>query len=151
VALPIQERIIFTIVDPDGKSVPNAEVSVYGGVTLLERGKSLADGSYLFFPSEYGESLQSYTVEVSAAAIKAKKRITVSRTGERKQRYSSYAASHCRSHSLRHCLRARHDRKQGVKKIERLKATIRAHTHEPLDLPVKTDLRFVMVLYKDRG
>ncbi|HOV63003.1 MAG TPA: VWA domain-containing protein, partial [Spirochaetia bacterium] len=151
VDLPIQERIVFTIVDPDGKSVPNAEVSVYGGTTLLERGKSLADGSYLFFPSEYGESLQSYTVEVSAAEIKAKKRITVSRTGERKQRIELGTKRVIADPIPFDIVFVLDTTGSMGEEIERLKATIELIHMNLSNLPVKTDLRFGMVLYKDQG
>ena len=75
--LDVSERIVLQTRDADGKSMANAEVEVRYKGRLLESGKTHADGSYLFFPSRYPSSYQSFEVQASA------QQQTVSRTFER--------------------------------------------------------------------
>ncbi len=61
----VSERIHIKVLDDNGKSVPNAHIQVYAGPKILSEGKSYADGSYLFFPSNYSQDFQSYKLKYS--------------------------------------------------------------------------------------
>jgi hypothetical protein len=151
VPIPVQERIVLTVADAAGKSVPNADVSVYAGSQLIEKGKTLADGSYLFFPAEYKDSFSSYSVEVSAAGSQAKKRVAVNRTGERK-RIIQLADPRVLSDPLPLDIAFVLDTTGSMgEEIERLKATIELIHMNLSNLSVKPAVRFGMVLYKDVG
>ncbi|MBN2440836.1 MAG: VWA domain-containing protein [Spirochaetales bacterium] len=61
----IYERIIFHIQDQDGQSLHNAKVEVYNDLEeLVCEGISYADGSYMFFPAEYGTD-ENYNVTIT--------------------------------------------------------------------------------------
>lgn len=59
----IEERIRFKAKDKSGKSIANCKVKIYDNDDdLLEEGKTMADGSYLFYPSEF-ESADSFNAK----------------------------------------------------------------------------------------
>lgn len=61
----IYERIIFHIQDQNGQSLHNARVEVYNELEqLLCEGTSYADGTFMFFPDEYGDD-ENYIVIIT--------------------------------------------------------------------------------------
>jgi archaellum component FlaC len=79
--LKIYERIIFHIQDINGKSLPNASVEVYNELEeLICEGTSYADGTFMFFPAEYGDD-ENYVVTITFEL--QTKELMVERMGER--------------------------------------------------------------------
>ncbi len=78
--LDVSERILIHITDRDGKPVSNADIKITHSQTVLTQGKSLSDGTFLFFPSEYDSDYNAYTVSAAYGQE------TVSRNIERKGR-----------------------------------------------------------------
>ena len=50
------ERIVLTLTDEKGLSLPNASVRVFTDQGLLTLGKTYADGTFMFFPDEHGSA-----------------------------------------------------------------------------------------------
>ncbi len=63
IPIAVNERIILTVLDADGKTVPNAAISVSTNGRILAEGQTYSDGRFLFFPSEYGVE-RAYAAEV---------------------------------------------------------------------------------------
>ncbi|RLC54320.1 MAG: hypothetical protein DRH89_09620, partial [Candidatus Cloacimonadota bacterium] len=82
-SLPIEitERIILNIKDGQGKSLPDAKITIFAGKTELESGLSYSDGRYLFFPSEYKRRYYEYRLEVKYSGIT--KKVMIYRQGKR--------------------------------------------------------------------
>jgi Mg-chelatase subunit ChlD len=78
--LNIKERIILTIKDKNGRSIPNADVTILANNKQIATGKTYADGSFLFFPSLYPDI---FTFNVTIAKDKAKTELTLDRQGSR--------------------------------------------------------------------
>ena len=78
--LNIKERIILTVKDKTGRSIPNANISITANNKVLATGTSYADGSFLFFPSLYGEI---FSYQVNASKGKVKTEISLDRQGSR--------------------------------------------------------------------
>jgi len=78
--LNIKERIILTIKDKTGRSIPNANIQISSANKVLATGTSYADGSFLFFPSLYGDKF-SYQVNVSKGKVRTE--ISLDRQGSR--------------------------------------------------------------------
>lgn len=78
--LNIKERIILTIKDKNGRSVPNAKIQVSANNQVLTTGTSYADGTFLFFPSLYPNT---FTYSVVSTKGKVKTEITLDRQGTR--------------------------------------------------------------------
>ncbi|MCP4583704.1 MAG: VWA domain-containing protein [candidate division Zixibacteria bacterium] len=74
-SINVNERIVFKLQDQVGKSIPNAEISVYADNTLITRGKTYPDGSFFFFPSMYEEDIRSYKVKYDYRQISEEKSI----------------------------------------------------------------------------
>ncbi|MBN1698902.1 MAG: VWA domain-containing protein [Spirochaetales bacterium] len=63
--LKIYERIIFHIQDINGESLSNAGIEVFNELEeLICEGTSYADGTFMFFPAEYGDD-ENYIVKVT--------------------------------------------------------------------------------------
>ncbi len=78
--LNIRERIILTVKDKNGRSIPNADVTILANNKQLATGKTYADGSFLFFPSLYPDI---FTFNVTIAKDKVKTELTLDRQGSR--------------------------------------------------------------------
>ena len=78
--LNIKERIILTVKDKNGRSISNAEIVIKSEQKTLVKGKTYADGSFLFYPSLYPDTF-SYKVNVSKD--KANTELTLDRQGSR--------------------------------------------------------------------
>ncbi|MBW2410788.1 MAG: VWA domain-containing protein [Deltaproteobacteria bacterium] len=64
IPIDVRERIILKVKDVNGKSIPNAGVSIYHGNDKIEAGKTFADGSYLFFPSVFKKKPHKFSAEI---------------------------------------------------------------------------------------
>lgn len=147
-AINVRERIIFKIMDKAGKSIPNAEVSVFGNGSTLCQGLSYADGTFLFFPSEY-EALEYFDVDVSYQ--QQKKSVRVFRDGVRQVDVVFDNPRPEMKNVPLDILFILDTTGSMGEEINRLKTTIEIINMNIVSLSSKPRVRFGMVLYKDRG
>ena len=148
-SMNIQERIIFRVTDALGKSIPNATVRISSGSNILEEGKTYADGTYLFFPLEHSQNLQSYQVRVTHNQQTSES--TVSRDGARTVNFSfNQHRPNYRNVPLDILFVLDTTGSMG-EEIQRLKTTIEIINLNLISLSSAPRVRFGMVLYKDRG
>lgn len=76
----IKERIILSVKDNKGRTIPNASIQISANNKLLATGTTYADGNFLFFPSLYGENY-SYIANVEKNSKKTE--ISFDRQGNR--------------------------------------------------------------------
>jgi Mg-chelatase subunit ChlD len=146
--LDVSERIVLRVEDADGKSLPNAALSISAGGKVLCSGTSYADGGFLFFPSQYG-SETGY--QVTATYNQVTRSIRVDRQGPREQilRFPSPRAA---VSSVPLDLLFIMDTTGSMgEEIQRLKATIEIINLNLSSLAVRPQVRYGLVLYKDRG
>ena len=79
--IAVQERIILNVRDSRGRTLPDAVVTVSAGDRSLVSGRTYADGSFLFFPSEYDSGLKRYRFDIRYGA--AQKTVEAERGGKR--------------------------------------------------------------------
>ncbi|MEW5814130.1 MAG: VWA domain-containing protein [Spirochaetota bacterium] len=146
--LPVNERIILKVEDKDGKSIPNADVEIFGSQNrMLCSGKTLADGSFFFFPSEYDADIEAYQVRIQAA--QQSKGLTVPRNGKRELPVEfPFSRSIEKAVPLDIVFVMDTTGSMG-EEIERLKTTIQLIHLNLTALTAKPKIRFGMVLYKD--
>jgi len=148
IGIPVQERITVKVTDKKGKSIPNADIVIYGESTL-SRGKTMADGSYLFFPSRFSDMDDNYTLTVSA--MQEQKELRFSRRGKRDLTVAfPFDRSIPASVPLDILFILDTTGSMG-EEIERLKTTIELIHLNLTNLSSRPTVRFGMVLYKDVG
>jgi len=149
IPIPIEERIILKVEDSEGKSIPNAEISVsesQGGV--LSQGITYADGSFLLFPAAYGDQ-QSYSVEV--LYNQQRQRIALDRYGRREITVTFNTPRAPLNRVPLDLLFVLDTTGSMGEEIQRLKTTIELINLNLSSLSTRPRVRFGMVLYKDRG
>jgi Mg-chelatase subunit ChlD len=150
IPIPIEERIVLKVQDSEGKSIPNAEIRVYGSQGQeLSRGLTYADGSYLLFPSAYGGQEQSYSVEIDYN--QQSQRISVGRFGRREIEVAFNMPRAPLSRVPLDLLFILDTTGSMGEEIQRLKTTIELINLNLSSLSTRPRVRFGMVLYKDRG
>ncbi|MEW6527123.1 MAG: VWA domain-containing protein [Spirochaetota bacterium] len=145
----ISERIIFYCKDIAGKSITNAKVGVYSGKKLLEIGKTYADGSFMFYPSEYDAKYTTYTLTFEA--LNTKTDITIDRQGKREHTVTLNTQRPQYKNVPLDILFVFDTTGSMGEEIARLKKTIEIINLNIASLSTKPDVRFGMVLYKDKG
>jgi len=145
----ISERIVFYCRDVSGKSIPNALVKVYSGKKLLTTGKTYADGSFMFYPSEYNAKYTTYTLTFEAVNVKAE--ITIDRQGKREHVVTLQTQRPQYNNVPLDILFVFDTTGSMGEEIARLKKTIEIINLNISSLSTKPDVRFGMVLYKDKG
>ena len=149
IPIPIEERIMLKVHDSEGKSIPNAEIAVYGpNRSFLGRGTTYADGSFLLFPAEYGDH-QGYTIEVTYN--QQRKSVSLDRFGRREIPIAFGAPRAEMSRIPLDLLFILDTTGSMGEEIQRLKTTIELIKLNLASLSSKPRVRFGMVLYKDRG
>lgn len=144
----ISERIIHYCRDVAGKSIPNAIVKVYSGKKLLTTGKTYADGSFMFYPSEYGAHT---TYLLTFEALNAKAKIAVNRQGKR-EHVVTVSTQRPQYKNIPLDMLFVFDTTGSMgEEIARLKKTIEIINMNIASLSTRPDVRFGMVLYKDKG
>jgi Mg-chelatase subunit ChlD len=147
--LDVSERIVLRALDAAGKPMPNAEVVIEGRGRLLERGRTLADGSYLFFPSQYPSSHTSFDVRITAQQQTLQRALR--REGERNIPISFETSRYVPEPIPLDILFIMDTTGSMGEEITRLKTTIELIHLNLTNLSVKPRVRFGMVLYKDIG
>jgi Mg-chelatase subunit ChlD len=146
--LDISERIVLRVEDADGRSLPNAALAISAGGKLLCEGTSYADGGFLFFPSQYGEETR---YRVTATHNQVTRSLWVDRQGPR-QETLRFPAPRAIAGSVPLDLLFILDTTGSMgEEIQRLKATIEIINLNLSSLAVRPQVRYGLVLYKDRG
>ena len=149
IPIPIKERIMLKVQDSEGKSIPNAEIEVYGpNRSFLGMGTTYSDGSFLLFPAEYGDH-QGYTIEVTYN--QQRKSVSLDRFGRREIPIAFGAPRAEMSRIPLDLLFILDTTGSMGEEIQRLKTTIELIKLNLASLSTKPRVRFGMVLYKDRG
>lgn len=145
----VSERIIIKTVDETKKPLHNAQISVFSDKTLLAKGLTHSDGSFLFFPSEYGPAVKEFKAEV---IYQQKKSIfTFDRKGKREILLQLPVARQTPERVGLDIVFVFDTTGSMGEEIERLKRTIEIINLNLSSIQGKPLVRFGMVLYKDRG
>ncbi len=144
----VEERIILRVRDKNKKSLANADVQIYSGNELLCAGKTYADGSFLFFPSEYGRKAARYRAVVTAQ--QRKREVNIDRQGPREIVISFDTTRGEMQNVPLDILFVMDTTGSMGEEIGRLKGTIEIINLNLSSLSTKPKIRFGMVLYKDR-
>lgn len=147
--IPIQERIVVSVTDGTEKPVANALVTVSASTGKLAAGKTAADGTFLFFPSEHAASLSSYSVAVSAMGQETA--VAVERGGRREVAVKLSGQRPAYRNVPLDILFILDTTGSMGEEIQRLKTTIELINLNLSSLSSKPKVRFGLVLYKDRG
>jgi len=147
--LNVKERIFLKIQDGNGKSLPGAAVKIYDSGSLIEEGKTFADGSYLFFPSSYNQSKDEFKVSVKYG--KMEKEFSVKRDGDRAITVKLDGDRGEFSKVPVDIVFVLDTTGSMGEEINRLKRTIEIINLNITSLSSKPKVRFGMVLYRDRG
>lgn len=147
--LDVRERIKIKVLDTEGSSLPNQPVRIFNGSTLLCRGKTLSDGRFYFFPSEYNDTIQTYRYEIDIPGSPLSG--SFARTGERELILNAQAAAAdfpMRNLDIVFIL----DTTGSMGgEIQRLKETIEIIKLNLSSVRGLDSVRFGLQLYKDRG
>ncbi len=147
----VSERYTITVLDPLGRPVPDASVSVSAGETSIFQGRTYANGQTLFFPRAFPEADNARTFRLDVE----KDGVVQSLDAERDQE-SEWVVN------------LDVDRPYGDRvpldllflldatgsmadEIDQIKATLVSISERIGELPSRPDLRFGMVTYRDRG
>jgi len=157
--VPVENRIILTVLDKNKQPVPNAKVSIYNEkMILVEQIQTYADGKALITPSPDGEGLWTAEATVPNAPVGTQavaSRISFSPQGLRNLELSlpalpSQGARWVPAPVPLDMVFILDTTGSMGEEIERLKATIEI-IRDNLDLATpRPQLRFGLVLYRDR-
>jgi len=147
----ITERIQIKVVDAAGKPAPNAgiRISASGGSEPLAEGRTYSDGSFLFFPSEYRADIFRY--QAVATHMQQRQELAIDRQGPREIEVKLGRHRIVPEPLPLDVLFVLDTTGSMGKEIERLKKTIEIINLNLDSLSSKPQVRFGMVLYKDRG
>ena len=127
----------------------NAGIAVYDGKRRLCEGKTYADGTFLFFPSEYDKSLSRYRAVFTYQ--QAEQEIVIDRQGPRELAVRLDRQRYVSENTPLDILFIMDTTGSMGEEISRLKNTIEIINLNLASLSSKPKIRFGMVLYKDRG
>lgn len=146
--LDVSERIALVVKDSLKKPVANAMVSVYSGAKRVAYGKTYADGTCFFFPSD-GASGSVFTVRVEYNQQKIERKLD--RGGARQIEMQLNAPRVAAKNVPLDMLFIMDTTGSMGEEIARLKQTIEIINANLASLSSKPKIRFGMVLYRDRG
>lgn len=147
--LNIAERIILKSVDREGLSLANCQITISAAGRVLSRGKTHADGSFNFYPSEYEDSEDEFNA--SFTYNQHTQKIVIDRQGKRELEVKfPFTRSEQKSIPLDIVFILDTTGSMG-EEINRLKATIEIIKLNLTSLSSRPKVRFGMVLYKDIG
>ncbi|MEK6796052.1 MAG: VWA domain-containing protein [Spirochaetota bacterium] len=147
--IPVQERHILSIKDVNGRSIPNAQVTVSDAAgTSLVSGTTYADGTFLFFPAKYGNA-----AAYKAVAVKGQQKgeASFTRTGKRDITLAFDSKRVLPANTPLDIVFIFDTTGSMGEEIQRLKDTIEIIKMNIASMPSKPRVRFGMVLYRDRG
>jgi len=148
-SLNIEERIVLKVQDRMGRSLPNAAVTVSAGAKILCQGSTYADGSFLFFPSQYEAGVSSYRAAV--AYQQNTQEVLLDRQGKRNVEVV-FGLSRAEQKRVPLDILFILDTTGSMgEEIERLKDTIEIINLNLSSLSSQPEVRLGMVLFRDRG
>jgi uncharacterized protein YegL len=145
----ISERIMLRFRDAGNKPLPNASISISSDGGLLVSGKSYADGTFMFFPSEYGTEQTTYEARITSG--QSEKSLTIDRSGKREIIVKIDTQRTVMKNIPLDILFIMDTTGSMGEEIQRLKKTIEIINMNIASISTKPKVRFGMVLYKDRG
>jgi hypothetical protein len=150
--LAIGERIVVKVADAYGRGVANASVAVRSGGKLLAEGRTYADGSFYLYPLELesGTSPQADAYEVEAVAGAYKNTTSLPRKGARVATLTLGTERALPNPLPVDVLFVLDTTGSMGEEIERLRSTIEIIAANIESLKPRPELRFGMVLYRDR-
>ena len=153
--LAIGERIAIKVVDSEGRGVANAEVDVKAEGKLLASGKTYADGSFYLYPLETGSAATEYLVEAAAPGVTARAKglassAKLSRGGPRSATIALGGPRAVPAPLPVDVLFVLDTTGSMGEEIERLRSTIEIISANITAIKPKPELRFGMVLYRDK-
>jgi len=145
--IPVQERITLKVRDAAGNSIANANVTIYAQDRVLAQGTTYADGTFLFFPSEYNVGDKIFRTEIIYKQnIKS---IEIKRDGAR-QIEIIYNQNRAQYNNVPLDILFIFDTTGSMgEEINRLKTTIEIIYSNLIYFSSKPKVRFGMVLYRD--
>ncbi len=146
--LPVSERIRLQIKDRSGKPLANARVAVWGNGALLEQGASYADGTFFIFPKTYPACPERFRVRVSC--LNRQKEWTITRKGPRRHILTLDAKRPAAKQIPLDLLFILDTTGSMGEEIQRLKSTIDLINLNLSSLNIHPQIRYGMVLYRDR-
>ena len=149
IPINVEERIMIQLLDTDGNSVPNALIRIADGDRMLESGLTHADGTYQFNPSLYAQGIAEYQVEVVAGGDKYPR--VISRDGPRTVEIALQTKRLLPERIPLDITFVLDTTGSMGEEIARLKRTMEIIHLNLTSSSLPVDLRFGMVLYKDRG
>lgn len=147
--LKIDERIRFQVEDAEGDSIANADITIAVGNKVIVSGKTMADGSFLFFPGEYSRNYQIYDVSADIGSDILK--TAISRDGQRVVTIKSGSIRQVPQTVPLDIVFIMDTTGSMGEEIQRLKTTIELIHLNLTSLSSRPEVRFGMVLYKDVG
>ena len=149
-AYDINERIHLLLEDKDGKSLPNVEIKIFDRKEsrLLDEGKTYADGSYFFYPSEV--AAKDKTFHVGYTVDDGYKTVEVKRNGPRTIIIQADKARDLQPRTPVDIVFILDTTGSMGEEIKRLIATIDLIHMNLSALSNQTLIRFGMVLYRDK-
>ncbi len=145
----IEERIILKVLDSKNKSIANAKVEIFADKRPVCTGRTYADGSFLFFPSEHGDKPKSYRAVITS--MQKSKEITIDRQGKREITVNMDGMRTEIKNIPIDILFIMDTTGSMSEEISRLKDTIEIINMNIASISTKPKVRFGMVLYRDRG
>jgi hypothetical protein len=147
--MPVEERIVVRVGDRDGRCLPSASIVVRDEAgRLLCQGSTYADGSFLFFPAEYGAGTR---YELTIGYNQAERRVWLDRQGPREVPVAFDAPRGSFQAVPLDLLFILDTTGSMGEEIQRLKRTIEIINLNLASLSSKPRVRFGLVLYRDRG
>ena len=146
----ISERIHLLLKDKDGKSLPNVEIKIFDRKKsrLLDEGRTYADGSYFFYPSEV--AVKDKTFYVGYTVDDVYQTVVVKRYGPRKITIEADKSRQLKSRTPVDIVFILDTTGSMGEEIKRLIATIDLIHMNLSALSNQTLIRFGMVLYRDK-
>jgi Mg-chelatase subunit ChlD/curli biogenesis system outer membrane secretion channel CsgG len=147
-AIPVQERILIRVTDGDGAGLADAAVSVRGRGAGLASGTTYSDGSFLFFPAEHPGPDAEYEVTAEYAGVK--KTASIERRGTRSVDLALAVQRRTVESAPLDIVFILDTTASMGEEINRLKTTIEIIYSNIALFPSKPQVRFGLVLFRDR-
>jgi Mg-chelatase subunit ChlD/TolB-like protein len=148
IPIDVRERIILQAKDVNGKSVPNAGVSIYYGNDIIEAGKTFADGTYLFFPSVFKKKFKKFRADINCGQYETQVRFK--RDGRRQIEVHMQSQRQVSPRVPVDIVFILDTTGSMGEEINRLKKTIEIINLNLSSLSSRPKVRFGMVLYRDQ-
>lgn len=149
--LDVADRIVFTVRDSAGRSVPNCDLTVRSSAgEVLCRRRTYADGRAMFFPRELpGQSRRPLKVEARWGREELAQSLDFQDRQNIELRFG--AARRVIERAPLDVAFIIDTTGSMADEIERLRRTLEAIHYQVTQMTPRPDVRFAMVLYRDRG